>query len=151
MQAIIFYGIQATGKTTFYQQHFLAMHLRISLDLLGTRHRENVFLEACLQTRQKFVVDNTNPTVLERARYINLARQAGYEIIGYYFKSNVAEAMACNQNRTGKALVPEKGIWGTNKRLEIPRLAEGFIALYHVQIAGAGEFTVRPREDTQTN
>lgn len=144
MQAIIFCGIQATGKTTFYQQHFLATHVRISLDLLRTRHRENVFLEACLQTRQRFVVDNTNPTVLERAKYINLVRLAGYEIIGYYFKSNVAEAMARNQNRLGKALVPEKGIWGTNKRLEIPQLAEGFGALYHVQIAGDGAFTVRP-------
>ena len=49
MQAVIFIGIQATGKTTFYVQHFLNTHLRISLDVLRTRHREARFLETCLQ------------------------------------------------------------------------------------------------------
>ncbi|MDB5261729.1 MAG: kinase [Adhaeribacter sp.] len=101
MQAIIFCGIQATGKTTFYVQNFLHSHVRISLDLLRTRHRENLFLEACLQTRQPFVVDNTNPTIAERAKYINLASLAGYEIIGYYFKSNVEEAVARNRESPG--------------------------------------------------
>jgi predicted kinase len=147
MQAIIFCGIPATGITTFYQQHFLPTHVRISLDLLRPRHRANIFLEACLQTRQKFVVNNTNPKVQERAKYINLARQVGYEIMGYYFKSNVTEALTRNQNRTGKALVPEKGIWDTNIRMEIPSLTKGFDAPYHVQVADNGAFTVRPEAE----
>src|SRR5690349_9261082 len=126
MQAIIFCGIQATGKTTFYKENFLHSHVRISLDLLRTRHREKVCLEACLQTRQRFVVDNTNPTAVERAKYIQLAQAAGYEIIGYYFKSNVQEAVVRNLERSGKARVPDVGIFGTRKRLEIPSYAEGF-------------------------
>ena len=84
MQAIIFIGIQATGKTTFYVQRFLNTHVRISLDLLRTRHREARFLDACLQTQQRFVVDKTNPTKEDRKRYIELARHAGYEVVGYY-------------------------------------------------------------------
>jgi hypothetical protein len=40
MQAIIFTGIQATGKTSFYAQHFLKTHIRISLDMLHTRNVE---------------------------------------------------------------------------------------------------------------
>lgn len=73
MQAIIFCGIQASGKSTFYQQHFFHTHVRISLDLLRTRYRENLFLDACLRTQQRFVVDNTNPTAVERAKYVALA------------------------------------------------------------------------------
>jgi len=147
MQAVIFCGIQATGKTTFYQQHFLHTHVRISLDLLRTRHRERIFLEACVQTRQKFVIDNTNPTMLERTKYINLARQAGYEIVGYYFVSNTREALDRNNNRTGKAKVPEKGIYGTRKRLQIPTLTEGFDALFSVRITEGGHFIVSPWEE----
>ena len=147
MQAIIFCGIQATGKTTFYRENFLHTHVRISLDLLRTRNREKVFLEACLQTRQPFVVDNTNPSAAERARYISLAQMAGYEIVGYYFKSNVQEALARNRERTGKALVPDIGIFGTRKRLEIPRLAEGFNSLFYVQAIGAGAFRIRTWEE----
>lgn len=40
MQALIFCGIQASGKSTFYCQRLLNSHVRISLDLLRTRHRE---------------------------------------------------------------------------------------------------------------
>jgi predicted kinase len=76
MQAIIFVGIQATGKTTFYNQRFLNTHVRISLDLLKTRNRETKFLETCILTQQRFVVDNTNPTVEVRKRYIDLAQKA---------------------------------------------------------------------------
>ncbi|GEO05939.1 hypothetical protein AAE02nite_36030 [Adhaeribacter aerolatus] len=151
MQAIIFCGIQATGKTTFYKENFLQSHVRISLDLLRTRHRENIFLEACLQTRQRFVVDNTNPTALERAKYIQLAQAAGYEIVGYYFKSNVQEAVVRNMERTGKARVPEVGIFGTRKRLEVPSYAEGFNALFYVQALGAGAFNLRTWEENNNS
>jgi predicted kinase len=87
MQAIIFIGIQATGKTTFYVQRLLNTHVRISLDLLRTRHREAQFLDTCLQTQQRFVIDNTNPTKEDRRRYIAMASDAGYEVVGYYFQS----------------------------------------------------------------
>jgi predicted kinase len=56
MEAVVLIGIQASGKTTFYQQRFFATHVRISLDLLRTREQ------------QRFVVDNTNITAAERAR-----------------------------------------------------------------------------------
>lgn len=84
MHAIIFCGIQASGKSTFYREHFFNTHMRISLDLLRTRNRENRFLELCLQTQLPFVVDNTNPTAAERARYIALAKAARYKVTCYF-------------------------------------------------------------------
>ena len=143
MQAVIFCGIQATGKSTFYKTHFFDTHVRISLDLLRTRHRERVFLQSCLQTRQRFVVDNTNPTVSERQVYIQVAKAAGYEVIGYYFESKADEAVRRNKERTGKEYIPEKGIYGTRKRLQIPAFAEGFDALFYVRIEEPAGFYIR--------
>ncbi len=89
MEAVIFAGLQGAGKSTFYQERFFATHLCISLDMLKTRHRERRFLQTCLETRQPFVVDNTNPTRAERQVYIEAARQAGFRVIGYYFQSKI--------------------------------------------------------------
>lgn len=134
MQAIIFCGIQATGKSTFYKKHFFRTHVHLSLDLLKTRHREDVFLQACLSTQQAFVVDNTNPTKAERAKYISAARQRKYKVIGYYFKSDIQDALTRNALRTGKENIPEVGVRATYKKFELPGLDEGFDELYIVEI-----------------
>ena len=144
MQAIIFCGIQASGKSTFYCQRLLNSHVRISLDLLRTRHREALLLKLCLDTQARFVVDNTNPAVAERQRYIGPAKAAGYEIIGYYFSSSAADALRRNQQRPAAEQVPERGIRGTRARLELPSYAEGFDALYFVRIGDDGLFVVEP-------
>ena len=40
MEAIVFIGLQASGKSSFYKERFFSTHVRISLDLLRTRNRE---------------------------------------------------------------------------------------------------------------
>ena len=82
MEAVILCGVQGSGKTTLYRDRFLETHARISMDLLRTRPREAAFLRVCLETRMPFVVDNTNPTVAERARYLAPAREAGFKLVG---------------------------------------------------------------------
>jgi predicted kinase len=144
MQALIFCGIQASGKSTFYCRRLLNSHVRISLDLLRTRHRERRLLQFCLDTQARFVVDNTNPTAAERQRYIGPAKAAGYIIVGYYFQSITSEALLRNQQRPATEQVPEVGIRGTRGRLEMPSFAEGFDELYFVRIAEDGQFLVEP-------
>jgi predicted kinase len=117
------------------------------LDLLRTRHREARFLDACLQTQQRFVVDNTNPTKEDRKRYIEMASDAGYEVIGYYFQSQAQAAMERNGARAESERVPPKGILGTYKKLELPSYAEGFDELYYVSIADDGGFRVERWKD----
>ena len=68
MQLIIFCGVQASGKSTFYQQYFSNTHLRLNLDMLKTRHRENLLFEAALASKTKIVIDNTNPNIEARNR-----------------------------------------------------------------------------------
>jgi predicted kinase len=147
MQLVLFSGIQATGKSTFYQQRFFHSHVRLSLDLLRTRHREQRFLQVCLETQMRCVVDNTNPTRAERASYITPARAAGFEIIGYFFQSIAADALLRNRQRPVERQVPDKGIRGTRNRLEIPAPSEGFDKLYYVRVAGNQEFTLTEWQD----
>ena len=129
MEALVFCGIQASGKTTYYAQHFLHTHVRISLDLLRTRHRESVFLAACLETQMAFVVDNTNPTREERARYVRPALERGYRVDAYLFETDADAAIARNEGRTGRRSVPVAGVLGTRARLQVPDPGEGFAAV----------------------
>jgi predicted kinase len=87
MEAVIFVGIQGSGKSSFYRQQFFDTHVRISLDVLRTRHREQLLFAACLAAKQPFVVDNTNPLLRDRARYIEPARKAGFRVVAYFFDS----------------------------------------------------------------
>lgn len=144
MQAIIFCGIQATGKSTFYKERFFNSHIRVSLDLLNTRHREGRLLQLCLDTQARFVVDNTNPTAAERARYIAPAKAAGYRVVGYYFQSVARVAVVRNRQRPAAEQVPDVGIFGAAGRLQLPTWAEGFDELYYVRITPDGGFVVEP-------
>ena len=141
MEAIFFCGIQASGKTTFYKENFFKTHVRISLDLLNTRRKENIFLRTCLQTQHRFVIDNTSSTKKERLVYIEKAKQFKFKIRGFYFQSTVGKAITRNKNRTGKEFVPPVGIGGTYKRLQVPAFEEGFDELFKIKIVN-GSFVV---------
>lgn len=144
MQLIIFTGVQASGKSSFYLLHLAHSHLRINLDMLKTRHRENLIFEACLASKTKMVVDNTNPTQVDRARYIQRAKDAGFEIIAYYFETDLTSTLERNSHRMGKANIPEVGVRATYKKLERPRLDEGFDEIFQIKIIGNGEFSMIP-------
>src|SRR3954453_19312719 len=83
MEAILLCGVQGSGKTTLYRDHWLETHARVSMDLHKSRARERVFRQVSLDTGVPFVVDNTNPTVPERARYVGPAGAAGFRVVGY--------------------------------------------------------------------
>ena len=143
MEAVILIGIQGTGKSTFCRERLFHTHVRINLDMLNSRHRETILLTACLNAKQPFVVDNTNPTREERARYIAAARSAGFKTVGYYFESKIGDALLRNELRGPGQRVPDRGVYGTYGRLQPPSRREGFDALYYVRLGAApGEFVV---------
>jgi len=139
---VLFVGIQASGKSTFYAERFSGTHVRINLDMLKTRYREQLLMTACLQGRTSFVVDNTNLTRIDRARYILPARAAGFRVIGFYFQSKVSVCLERNAQREGRQRVPDLAILGSTKRLEFPSVVEGFDSLSFVRIGADREFVV---------
>ncbi len=116
MEAVVLCGVQGSGKTTLYRERFVETHVRVSMDLLRTRHREAALLEWCLRERQRFVVDNTNPTAAERRRYVEPAREAGFKLIGYLVEVDPQVALGRNAERESGRRVPAVGVAATSRR-----------------------------------
>jgi predicted kinase len=147
MEAVIFIGIQGSGKSSFYKKQFIDSHIRINLDMLKTRHREQIILQACLEAKQRFVIDNTNPTVEDRSRYIQLAKQNYFRVVGYYFPPDLEGCKRRNSQRHPQQIVPLVGVLATYKKLVIPTWEEGFDALYSVEIDRDRSFIIKEWQD----
>ena len=117
MEAALLIGIQGSGKSSFYKERFFRTHVRINLDMLKTKHRQQLIFDACLEAKQPFVVDNTNVTAQARAGFILPAKAAGFRVAGYYFRSDVKDALLRNSRRAGIARVPDKALLGTYQQL----------------------------------
>ncbi len=138
MKGIIFIGLQASGKSTFFLEQFYKTHIRLNLDMLRTRNREKILFNACLEAKQPVVIDNTNPTRVDRERYISSFKDKRFEIFGYFFESNLKSCLDRNAMREGKECIPDIGIKSTYKKLESPIFAEGFDKIFSVKIENEG-------------
>ena len=146
MELVIFMGLQAAGKSTFYRTHFATTHVLVSKDLLRNNKQRSLrqcqLTEAPLQAGSSVVVDNTNPTVEDRAELIELGRMYAAEIVGYYFLPEVSQSLARNKQRTGKEKVPDVAIFATMKRFVHPTYKEGFDTLFCVVANDDGAFNI---------
>lgn len=129
-ELIIFVGMQAAGKSTYYATHFAATHVHVSKDLMkNTRNRDErqrQMIEQALSAGRSVVVDNTNPTPIVRAPLIEQGRRHGARVIGCYFEIAPKLAVERNRLREGKARVPDVAIYVTAKRIVPPSFTEGF-------------------------
>jgi hypothetical protein len=129
MEAIVLCGVQGAGKTTLYRDRFAATHEHVSLDVLGSRAREAALIAECLEAGRPFVVDNTNPTVADRVRYIDPAREAGFKVIGYLVEGD------------GRSVhVGPVTAAATARRFVRPAPEEGFDELWHA----SGRWRIEP-------
>ncbi len=142
MELVIFVGLQAAGKSSFYQARFADTHTLVSKDLLrnsrSRQARQMVMIEQALQRGESVVVDNTNPRIEDRLPLIAMGRAFGARIVGYDFEAMAPECLRRNALRQGRARVPDVAIYATAHKLERPRGAEGFDAVFRVQLAEAG-------------
>jgi len=139
MEMVIFIGAQASGKSSFFCERFSDTHVRINLDMLKTRSRELILVNACLEASQNFVIDNTNPTTEERARYFRFAASFRDVVVrGFYFQSGIRDCIGRNRGRAVHSIVPDQAIVATVQKLELPQFEEGFDQLHFVSLAEAG-------------
>ena len=144
----IMIGIQGSGKSEFCRQH-LPEVVRVNLDTLKTRNNEKRLIAECHEKGSCYVVDNTNPSREDRARYIIPARDAGYHVIGYFMQSRLQECIARNNLREGRERIPAKAIAMTSNRLELPSRAEGFDELFFVSNDGQSMTISEWRENNE--
>jgi predicted kinase len=156
LELIMFIGLQASGKSSFFHRHFSATYTYVSKDLLRNNgrpaRRQQQLIEEALQARLSVVVDNTNVTLESRAELIHSGRLYNATIIGYYFEPQVSRCLERNRQRTGKARVPDVAIFATLKKLVRPSYQEGFDRLFYVRIADDGAFEISDwiEEETKT-
>ena len=145
---MIFVGLPASGKTTFYERRFSATHRHISKDhwpkAARKDEKQSESIRAALAAGQPVVVDNTNPAPADRAPIVTLARRFGARVIGYYFTASTREAIGRNRGREGTQRVPDVAIFTRAKRMVVPAWSEGFDELYRVAIGADGAFEVTP-------
>jgi predicted kinase len=129
-ELVLFVGLQASGKSTYYATHFAATHVHVSKDLMknvrNRDERQQQLIETALAAGRSVVVDNTNPTPLVRAPLIEQGRRHGARVIAYFFESVVKDAVARNRLREGKARVPDVAMYVTARKLVVPTIEEGF-------------------------
>ena len=140
LELVIFIGLQASGKSTFFRGRFAATHELISKDLFpnnrNRNRRQEELIEAALSAGRPVVVDNTNPTVEDRRTLVRQGREHGAKIVGYYFESTARECVERNRLRAGKAKVPDVAIYATAKKLVSPSYPECFDELFRVRLTG---------------
>jgi predicted kinase len=138
LECVILIGLPGAGKSSLYREKFASTHVHVSKDLLPNaakrEDRQRELIEETLASGKSVVVDNTNPTIAERAALITIARAHGARVIGYFFNMNTRTAVARNAERTGRGKVPNVAIFTAAKRLQRPSLAEGFDQLFRVEI-----------------
>lgn len=135
-ELIIFTGLQGSGKTTYYRDHFAATHVHVSKDLMKNARdrdtRQRLIIEKALGEGKPVVVDNTNPNPAVRAPLIALGRRFGARVVGYYFDVPVKVAVERNRQRQGKGRVPDVAVYVTSKKLVPPKVEEGFDEIHVV-------------------
>jgi predicted kinase len=138
VELVVFVGLQASGKSTFFRERFAESHQHVSKDLFphnrNKNRRQEHLLRAALSAGRCVVVDNTNPTLEDRRALIGLGVEYGARIVGYFFDAGVRECIRRNEVREGKARVPDVAIYATAKKLVAPSIEEGFDELLCVRL-----------------
>lgn len=142
MNAVILMGIPASGKSTFFAERFAKTHVRINRDTLKSKHKVKRLLELCVELGIDFVSDNTNVSKNERAQFMAPAKDAGFDIVGYFFESKIEPCLARNALRNDEERLPDVGVRARRNALEMPKKNEGFDALYFVSVNSEGFFNV---------
>ena len=130
MELIIFVGLQGSGKTTYYREHFAATHVHVSKDLMPNARdrdaKQMMQIDEALGAGRSVVVDNTSPTIESRAPLIAAAKRHGARAVAIYFDPHIPTVLARNRQREGKARIPVPAIFATKKKMVVPAAAEGF-------------------------
>ncbi|XP_029442495.1 bifunctional polynucleotide phosphatase/kinase-like isoform X2 [Rhinatrema bivittatum] len=132
-EVVVAVGFPAAGKSTFVKAQLVSKgYTYINRDTLGTWQKCVATCEEALRNGRSVVVDNTNPDLESRGRYIECARTAGVPARCFLFTASIEQAKHNNRFRemtyTGKGHVSVNNmvIHGYKNKFVPPSPSEGF-------------------------
>ncbi|MBT2394853.1 ATP-binding protein [Streptomyces sp. ISL-100] len=148
LDVAVLVGLQAAGKSTFYEQYLSGRYTLVSKDLFprGARNkqqRQMRLVEESLTAGRSVALDNTNPSADEWGPLVSLGHAHDATVTAYWFPPDVEGSLRRNAAREGRDRVPDVGIFATLKRLAKPALSDGFDTVMEVRFDGLGGFEAR--------
>jgi predicted kinase len=136
-ELVVMVGLQGCGKSTWVREHLSGSHVVVSKDHWPNARRKQArqsrVVAEQLAAGRSVVVDNTNPTLEDRASLVSLARSAGVPVRAVWLDVPLSTCLERNLARVGRAQVPLVGVLATRKRLVPPSTEEGFDAVVVVR------------------
>jgi predicted kinase len=125
MRIVVLVGIPGSGKSTLAKSRY-PHYIRVNLDTLGSRRKEDIEISDALINGKDVVIDNTNTTRKSRRKYIELAKTFGLQVHAVCLKCPLDVALLRNSQRIGKEHVPDRAVIMYHRILQEPTLDEGF-------------------------
>ncbi|XP_031760697.1 bifunctional polynucleotide phosphatase/kinase isoform X2 [Xenopus tropicalis] len=132
-EVVVAVGFPGAGKSTFFKEHMIPKGYECAnRDTLGTWQKCVAACEAALKRGKSIVIDNTNPDLESRSRYIDCAKKAGVPARCFLFTATIEEAKHNNRFRemtyTGKGHVSVNDMVINSYRTKFvePSASEGF-------------------------
>lgn len=148
LDVAVLVGLQASGKSAFYEQCLAARYALVSKDLFpraarNKQRRQTRLMAEALAAGQSVAIDNTNPSPREWDPLVALGHAYGAAVTAYWFPPDIRGSLRRNAAREGRGRVPDVGVRATFARLCRPVLSDGFDAVREVRFDGHGGFEVR--------
>uniref|UniRef100_W5UJI3 Bifunctional polynucleotide phosphatase/kinase n=1 Tax=Ictalurus punctatus TaxID=7998 RepID=W5UJI3_ICTPU len=138
-EIIVAVGFPGSGKSTFFQTHIIPKgYVYVNRDTLGSWQHCVSACERALKEGRSVAVDNTNPDLESRKRYVDVSKSAGVPCRCFNFTTSLEQAKHNNRFRemvpsaTKHAPVNDMVFHSYKKKFAAPTLSEGFSEILQI-------------------
>lgn len=88
---VIFMGPHRSGKTYYFNWHYAGKFIHVQADESSPQSETLNLIRECIAGGADFVIEEPNSTKADRAAYIQIAKAAGYRVIGRIFTTRISD------------------------------------------------------------
>ncbi|XP_061636944.1 bifunctional polynucleotide phosphatase/kinase isoform X1 [Phyllopteryx taeniolatus] len=139
IEVIVAVGFPASGKSTFFHTHIVPKgYAYVNRDVLGSWQSCVAACQRALKEGRSVAIDNTNPDLESRKRYVDVAKAAGMSCRCFHFSATLEQA---KHNNRFREMVPSDSkhmkvndmiFQSYKKHFVAPALSEGFSEILNI-------------------